>query len=98
MIVVLNFTPVVHNDLWLRVPEVGTYEEVFNSDETRFGGSGVVNEGPLEATVNPYREEENILRLTIPPLGMTILAKKKIKKSPAQNVLKKANAKRGKAK
>ncbi len=98
MIVVLNFTPVVHNDFWLRVPEVGTYEEVFNSDETRFGGSGVVNEGALEATVNPYREEENILRLTLPPLGMTILAKQKTKKFPTQNVSKKAVAKSGKAK
>jgi len=93
MIVVLNFTPVVHNDFWLRVPEVGVYEEVFNSDEIRFGGSGVVNEGDLEATVNPYREEENVLRMTVPPLGMTILAKKKNKKISATPVIKKAKAK-----
>ena len=80
LIVVLNFTPVVHDDFWLRVPESGTYEEVFNSDEVRFGGSGVINEGQRKAEGNPYQKGENILRLRIPPLGMTILAKKEEKK------------------
>ena len=77
LIVVLNFTPTVYDDFWLRVPTLGEYEEVFNSDGVDFGGSGVINEEPLEAIVNPYCEEENIVRLRIPPLGMTILSCKK---------------------
>ncbi len=80
LIIVLNFTPVTHEDFWLRVPTVGIYEELLNSDEERFGGSGVTNEGLLEATVNPYCKEENIVRLRIPPLGMTILARSEKKK------------------
>ena len=77
LIVVLNFTPTVHDDFWLRVPTLGEYEEVFNSDEIDFGGSGVTNDEPLVATVNPYCEEENVVRLRIPPLGMTVLSCKK---------------------
>ncbi len=77
LIVVLNFTPTVHEDFWLRVPTLGEYEEVFSSDETCFGGSGVINEGVMIATRNPYREDESILRIRIPPLGMSILARKK---------------------
>ena len=45
VIVVLNFTPVVHRDFWLRVPTPGTYEEIFNSDEPRFGGEGRIVPG-----------------------------------------------------
>lgn len=65
LIVVLNFTPVVRYEHRLGVGE-GEYEELFNSDDCRYGGSGVSNGRLLAA-------EDGILRLTLPPLGALIL-------------------------
>ncbi len=66
LLVILNFTPVVREDYPVWVERVGTYSEIFNSDDPSFGGSGVVNIGPLVS-------DGNTLRLRIPPLGMTVL-------------------------
>lgn len=66
LIVVLNFTPVVRHDYELNVGAAGEYEQLFNSDESRYGGSGATNTA-LEA------DEDGILRLTLPPLGALIL-------------------------
>ncbi len=43
LILVCNFTPVVHPDYRIGVPRHGVYEVVFNSDATEFGGSGQGN-------------------------------------------------------
>ena len=71
LIVVINFTPSTYEDFWLQVPADGTYVEVFNTDEVRFGGSGVTNTGVR------FRSEsaggKHAVRLRIPPLGACVL-------------------------
>ena len=76
MIVLVNFTPVVREDFLLGVPEAGAYEEIFNSDDERFGGSGVINVGELSTTGKPWNFLPDSVRMRIPPLGMTILRRK----------------------
>lgn len=66
LIVIINFTPVVRDDYELDVGGAGEYEQLFNSDDSRYGGSGVTN-GALSAG------EDGVLRLTLPPLGALIL-------------------------
>ena len=68
-IVVCNFTPVVRHDYRFGVPQPGTYVEVLNSDDTRFGGSGVVNEGEFTAEDIPMHGMDQSLSLTLPPLA-----------------------------
>ena len=67
----INFTPSTYEDFWLQVPADGTYVEVFNTDEVRFGGSGVTNAGVR------FRSEsvggKHAVRLRIPPLGVCVL-------------------------
>ena len=41
--VIINFTPVPIEDYCLNLQSDGVYEEVFNSDNKKYGGSGVVN-------------------------------------------------------
>ena len=77
-IVLLNFTPVVREDFLLGVPCSGVYEEVFNSDDERFGGSGVVNTGELRSTGEVWNLLPDSVKLRVPPLGMTIIRKKPI--------------------
>ncbi|MCO5183188.1 MAG: 1,4-alpha-glucan branching protein GlgB [Anaerolineae bacterium] len=73
VVVVCNFTPVVREGYRLGVPYSGDYMEVLSSDDTRFGGSGVVNEGALPADDKPWRGQDYSIRLTLPPLGVTFL-------------------------
>ncbi len=41
----INFEVNPHEDFRLGMPRPGIYEEVFNSDDEEFGGSGVTNKG-----------------------------------------------------
>lgn len=74
LIVVVNFTPVCYRDFALRVPVLGEYEEIFNSDEERFGGQGNVNGSPLAAQ---ECDGAGQIKITIPPLAAAIFRRKK---------------------
>ncbi len=43
VLVVCNFNPVERKGYTLGVPALGTYKEIFNSDDVRYGGSGLQN-------------------------------------------------------
>ena len=73
LLVCLNFTPVVR-PYRMGVPQAGDYVEIFNSDAAKYGGSGVTNQGPLQADGHiPYHGQVASLELTLPPLGAMIL-------------------------
>ena len=74
--VVINFTPAVYYDYEIGVSESGTYEEIFNSDHGDFGGSGIGNHAPLHSSEQPFREYQNVIRITVPPLGACIFRRK----------------------
>ena len=75
LIVVLNFTPVAYEDHCLRVPTEGSYKEIFNSDDPKYGGSGVTNTGvTFQSTRDPiFGSYSEGIRLRVPPLGATVL-------------------------
>lgn len=74
--VVVNFTPVTYENYEIGVSCAGSYEEILNSDEERFGGSGVGNKQPIRSVKKDFREYKNVLRITVPPLGACILRRK----------------------
>ena len=74
LVVVINFEVNPHEDFRLGVPRPGVYEEVFNSDDEEYGGSGVTNKGVRFKTAEePWNRQEQSIELRIPPLGGTIL-------------------------
>jgi 1,4-alpha-glucan branching enzyme len=73
VIVVANFTPVVRRNSRVGLPQAGVYREIFNSDHTRFGGSGVLNAGDLISQATAHHGRECSLNLTVPPLAALIL-------------------------
>jgi 1,4-alpha-glucan branching enzyme len=73
VIVIANFTPVVRQGYRLGVPYNGTLAEILNSDDEKFGGSGVTNDLPLLADDKPWRGQPYSIQLTLPPLGVTFL-------------------------
>ena len=73
LIVVCNFTPEVHLGYRIGVPELGEYQEVFNSDWEQFGGSGQQNCDQLKAENVNWQNKPYSLVLTIPPLATIYL-------------------------
>ncbi|WP_068775490.1 1,4-alpha-glucan branching protein GlgB [Paenibacillus sp. FJAT-26967] len=84
LIVVCNFTPVVHPDYRIGIPKAGVYAEVFNSDDPAYGGSGQGNSEPMISEDIPMHGFENSLSLRVPPLAAVYL--KRTKLQPASPV------------
>ncbi|MGW2702693.1 1,4-alpha-glucan branching enzyme [Streptomyces sp. NPDC001340] len=65
LLAVSNLSPVVRGDYRLWVPdEVPAWQEALNSDDARYGGSGVGVGAP-----GAIKPEDGFLRLTLPPLA-----------------------------
>ncbi|MEU3529607.1 1,4-alpha-glucan branching enzyme [Streptomyces sp. NPDC038707] len=63
LLAVSNFSPVVRHGYRLWVPDgAAAWREALNTDEVRYGGSGVGAGGPVKA-------EDGFLTLTLPPLA-----------------------------
>lgn len=75
LIVVANFTPVVRENYRIGVPQEGTYKEVFNSDDERWGGSGQRNPNFIQTQDVPWHGKRCSLELKLPPLGVVFLRK-----------------------
>ena len=69
-VVVVNFTPQVHRDYRIRVPFLGRWREVLNTDAAVYGGSNVGNCGEVSAFNEQVAPE---VRLVIPPLAAIFL-------------------------
>jgi 1,4-alpha-glucan branching enzyme len=55
------------------VGAAGAWKEIFNSDDSRYWGSGVVNTGALHTEPVAHGGKENSLVLTLPPLAATVI-------------------------
>lgn len=74
VVVVLNLTPVPRQGYRIGVPQIGAYQELFNSDSRHYGGSDLGNAGHLLATDQAWMGRPASLELLLPPLGGVILA------------------------
>lgn len=72
LLVVLNFTPVVHNCYRLGVPELTWYDEIFNSDSQYYAGSNVGNGLGVQAEAIPSQGRPHSIQIALPPLGAAI--------------------------
>jgi 1,4-alpha-glucan branching enzyme len=73
LVVACNFTPGVRHDYRVGVPIKGTWKEIFNSDNVKYSGSGVLNQGLLATKPVKYHGKDYSFAVTLPPLGITIL-------------------------
>ena len=69
IVVVVNFSPEEQQEYRIGVPITGTYEEIFTSDKTEFGGSGMAN-GKLKTENKPMHGQEQSIVLKIPCFGV----------------------------
>jgi 1,4-alpha-glucan branching enzyme len=73
LVCVFNFTPQVLINYKMGVPSGVSYQEIFNSDTDRFGGSNVLNVNPLESVQEPFGFAPYHVKLNLPPLGGIVL-------------------------
>jgi 1,4-alpha-glucan branching enzyme len=73
LVVACNFTPVPRAGYRVGVPAARFYREVLNTDDTRYGGSGLTNGRGAQAFNQPWHNQPCSLELTLPPLGVAIL-------------------------
>ena len=66
---VTNFTPVVHYDYQIAMPQTGLLREILNSDDPAFGGSGVNNLPEIRVTADSFNGKDASARITLPPLA-----------------------------
>ena len=74
VVVIVNFAPVVRSDYRVGMPSAGPYKEIFNSDDRRYGGSGVGNSGTLVPQALSWHGHAHSVSLVLPPLAAIYLA------------------------
>jgi 1,4-alpha-glucan branching enzyme len=72
VLVVCNFTPVPRHDYRIWVPKPGSWIERLNTDSTHYAGSGVGNQGAVEAEASPWHQHPYSVSLTLPPLATLV--------------------------
>lgn len=79
IIVVCNFTPIVREEYAIGT-NGGDWEEIFNSDDKKYWGSGVHNEGVLSSGNESKHGRSHSLTLKMPPLSVCMFKKVSTKK------------------
>ena len=72
LIVVCNFTPEARQLYRVGVPLRGTWTEIFNSDNAKYGGSGVLNQGLLHTAPVKFHNKDYSVSISLPPLGISV--------------------------
>jgi 1,4-alpha-glucan branching enzyme len=70
VIVVLNLTPSPRENYRIGIPKAGTLKEIFNSDATKYNGTGNFKNKTVESNHTEWNGIENSIELNLPPLGM----------------------------
>ena len=73
LIVICNFTPVVRENYRIGVPEDCQYQEIFNSDDPNYWGSGVKNDGLRQAERIDCNYKPFSISLRLPPLSTIVI-------------------------
>ena len=75
IIVACNFTPTPHDHYRVGVPLAGIYQEVLNTNSTKYWGSGTHHNGKIKTIEEPMHGFESSIILELPPLGVSYIKK-----------------------
>ena len=83
VLIVCNFNPVLREGYSMGVPNAGSYKEVLNSDDVKYGGTGVTN-GSVRSKKGAMHGFEQHITLTLPPLSTLYFSVPAPRKKPAK--------------
>ena len=72
LLAILNFSDREYDSYAVGVPCHGSYTELFNSDQERYGGSGRINSGLQISVPDPCDEREESIMVRLAPLGACV--------------------------
>ena len=73
VVAIVNFAGAPHEGYRVGLPFAGGWDEVINTDAPEYGGSGVTNQGHVEAEELPWNGRPASVSLRVPPLGAVFL-------------------------
>ncbi len=76
LLVICNFTPIVHKNYKLAVPTPGKWKEIFSSDNAKYGGDGNNNKVVKQSKAGKVDDRENYISITVPGLSISVFKKK----------------------
>ena len=76
LVVICNFTPIEHKAYKLATPSGGKWQEIFSSDNAKFGGEGRNNKTAKQAKKEACDGQEHYISVVVPPLSITVFKKK----------------------
>ena len=91
LLVVVNFAPITYEKFNIGVPYYGTYREVFNTDDTAYGGSGMQNTRWIGAKAQEVDDRPDSITIKLPPLSVLVFSCTK-KTRPIKRAVKAAQA------
>lgn len=94
LLVVVNFSNLTYANHKIGVPFSGKYKEVFNSDAASFGGDGNTNPRVKKSRRDECDELPNSIRVTVPPMGISVFACTRVEEPSVRDELKKTVAKK----
>ncbi len=76
LLILCNFTPMEHKAYKLATPSGGRWQEIFSSDNSRYGGEGRNNKTVKQAKKEPCDAQDHYISVTVPPLSISVFKKK----------------------
>lgn len=73
IVVIVNLTSDGGDNYRVGVPTGGTYREIFNSDDQRYGGSGYLNFEDIKSQMRPWKGRENSIVVRVAPKSIAVL-------------------------
>jgi len=72
-LIICNFTPSVHESYKIGVPANGKWREILNTDDKKYGGSGVVNSKEMEPIAETMHGFDYSIEVTLSPLSVSYI-------------------------
>ncbi len=72
LLVVCNFADLAYEKYQMGVPFAGKYKEIFNSDNEKYGGTGIINKRVRNSKEKTVDARDNSIAINIPPLGISV--------------------------
>ena len=76
LVVICNFTPIEHKAYKLATPSGGKWQEIFSSDNAKFGGEGRNNKTAKQAKKEACDGQEHYISVVVSPLSISVFKKK----------------------
>ena len=80
ILVVLNLTLLFHEEYKIGIPQSGQWQEIINSDDTKYGGSGQLKQTKVKSIKGKWHGRANHIKIKLAPLSMMILEPVRLKK------------------